>query len=707
MDHTARLSNEPDFVLQTVTPTIPLVLTTTLSETLLDKKMTTDPTKSSPPVEATANQLENPQNEGEQQTTAHMQGWALASLTIAFMAICFVLALDNTILATAIPQITSDFHSLNDIGWYGSSYLIAQMAMLPTCGRLYAFYNIKWVYCTSLVVFELASVISAVAPNSITLIVGRAISGVGAAGLVSGTTTILSYCVPLKKQAKLSPVILGLYSTGSAIGPLVGGAITDSKTLTWRFIFWLNLPFGAVGLALIWFSLRNPPPAVKEGLPWQDKLRQLDMLGALILLGATSCLNLALQWGGIVHPWSDPKVFGCLIGFGLLLLCFVGLQARGKETATVPLRILRGRTVVASCGFMMLVQVAIVLNSYYWPIYFHLGTICAGWISSRFGHYVPLMWIGAPIQAIGGGLYQLINPHSPRGQWIGTQIASGVGYGMCSQMPILAVQVVLKKADMSTGLVIIMFFQMLGGALAPSIGQNLFTDALLPRLTRVDGIDAAAVVEVGAGEFRKIVPPQVLDAVVEAFNSALKNVFLGCSCYPSPSLVAEEFSLDSGYVSESPVGKLGTLRMIHNDESPPLTAAVGVLFEDGFVRRNPSAPATYHPSQECKSIVNSQSEGYCVMGAKDPGYTMEDPDNVWMNYTVNDDSVEVCFVSPRKGAERFQAALDRASDIIVIMMFLYKMNHDVIMCKMFDTEMLSPKRQCYWRRNPTAADRVI
>ncbi|KAI3553361.1 MFS transporter [Colletotrichum abscissum] len=509
--------------------------------------MTTDPTKSSPPVEATANQLENQQNEGEQQTTAHMQGWALASLTIAFMAICFVLALDNTILATAIPQITSDFHSLNDIGWYGSSYLIAQMAMLPTCGRLYAFYNIKWVYCTSLVVFELGSVISAVAPNSITLIVGRAISGVGAAGLVSGTTTILSYCVPLKKQAKLSPVILGLYSTGSAIGPLVGGAITDSKTLTWRFIFWLNLPFGAVGLALIWFSLRNPPPAVKEGLPWQDKLRQLDMLGAIILLGATSCLNLALQWGGIVHPWSDPKVFGCLIGSGLLLLCFVGLQARGKETATVPLRILRGRTVVASCGFMMLVQVAIVLNSYYWPIYFQsvrnnsardsgifllpiivsnsLGTICAGWISSRFGHYVPLMWIGAPIQAIGGGLYQLINPHSPRGQWIGTQIASGVGYGMCSQMPILAVQVVLKKADVPTGLVIIMFFQMLGGALAPSIGQNLFTDALLRRLTRVDGIDAAAVVEVGAGEFRKIVPPQALDAVVEAFNSALKNVF--------------------------------------------------------------------------------------------------------------------------------------------------------------------------------------
>lgn len=248
-------------------------------------EMASSAAEPSPPVGVTAGDIESQQiggerngenngwQNGEQRRTAHMQGWALASLTFAFMAICFVLALDNTILglqthspwprwisytltqyrqlATAIPQITSDFQSLNDIGWYGSSYLIAQMALLPTCGRLYAFYNIKWVYCVSLMVFEVGSVVSAVAPNSMALIIGRAVSGMGAAGLVSGTTTILSYCVPLKKQAKLSPIILGLYSTGSAIGPLVGGSITDSKTLTWRFIFWLNLRK--------WFRLASSP----------------------------------------------------------------------------------------------------------------------------------------------------------------------------------------------------------------------------------------------------------------------------------------------------------------------------------------------------------------------------------------------------------------------------------------------------------------
>ncbi|CAI7611049.1 unnamed protein product [Penicillium manginii] len=423
---------------------------------------------SAPPGEVTVDGT-NTQESEEHPTTEYMQGWALALLTVAFMSICFVLAIDNTILATAIPSITSDFHSLNDIGWYGSSYLIAQMSLLPTCGRLYTLYNIKWIYCGSLVIFELGSVVSAVAPNSIVLIIGRAISGLGAAGL-----------------AMLSPIVLGVYNIGSAIGPLVGGSITDNKTLTWRFIFWINLPFGAVGLALVWFTLRKPPPAVKAGLPWSQKLRQLDLPGATLLLGATSCLNLALQWGGIVYPWSDAKVFGCLIGFSLLLVVFVGLQFRWKKS---------------------------------------LSMLCAGAIVSKFGHYLPFMWIGPLILATGGGLYQLVRVDSPRGQWIGLQIISGLGYGCCNQMPILAVQVVLKKADIPTGMVMIMFFQFLGGALGPSVGQNLFTDGLLRRLSKVQSIDGAAVVAAGASGFREVVPPELIDFVVDAFNSALKSVF--------------------------------------------------------------------------------------------------------------------------------------------------------------------------------------
>lgn len=187
------------------------------------------------------------------------------------------------------------------------------------------------------------------------------------------------------------------------------------------------------------------------------------------------------------------------------------------------------------------------MQSYFWPIYFQsvkgtnardsgidllplivsnsVGTLCAGSVASRFGHYVPFMWVGPLILAVGGGLYQLVRPDSPPGHWITFQILSGVGYGSCSQMPILATQVVLSKSDIPTGLVMIMFFQMLGGALAPSVGQNLFTDGLLQNLSKVREIDSVAVVAAGASGFRLIVPPELMNAVVGAFNAALKNVF--------------------------------------------------------------------------------------------------------------------------------------------------------------------------------------
>lgn len=196
---------------------------------------------------------------------------------------------------------------------------------------------------------------------------------------------------------------------------------------------------------------------------------------------------------------------------------------------------------------MMLVQTAIVLQSYFWPLYFQsvrgdsardsgvkllplvisnsLGMLAGGWTASKTRHYVPLMWIGAPLLAVGGGLYQLMQKDTPAGPWIGYQIISGASYGMCSQMPILAVQVVLSKADIPTGLVVVMFFQMLGGALAPAVGQNLLTDKLLRNLKGLPGVDGAAVVAAGGKGFTEIVPPALMDVVLDAYNSALKNVF--------------------------------------------------------------------------------------------------------------------------------------------------------------------------------------
>ncbi|TPX08507.1 uncharacterized protein E0L32_009994 [Thyridium curvatum] len=453
-------------------------------------------------------------------TSGYFDGWALWNLGMALMGGAFVLSLDNTILATAIPRITSEFNSLNDIGWYAASYKLTQMALLPTCGRIYTFYDIRWSYIVLLLIFELGSIICAVARNSTTLIIGRAVAGVGAAGLMSGAAIIISLTVPLRKRPVLMGLISIIYGVASVLGPIIGGAITDNDTLTWRFCFWVNLPFGAIGLAQIWFALRPPPAPVKGGLPFKQKINQLDLLGATVLIGSVICLSLALQWGGIVYPWSDSKVYGCLIGFGLTLILFLIMQMKNPNSRT----------------------------TYYWPIYFQsvkntsakdsginmlpfaistmLATFVAGWIISKVGYYVPFMWIGAPVLAAGAGLFRLLHADSPASSWAGYQIVSAIGYGICGQVPILAVQVVVHKEDVPTACVLVIFFECLGATVGPSIAQNLFTDSLLKTLQGIDGLDGAAVVAAGAREFRRLIPPELLGQVVGAFEDALWTTFL-------------------------------------------------------------------------------------------------------------------------------------------------------------------------------------
>ena len=197
---------------------------------------------------------------------------------------------------------------------------------------------------------------------------------------------------------------------------------------------------------------------------------------------------------------------------------------------------------------MLFNQVAMVSQTYYWPIYFQsvkatsarasglyllplivsctLCTLTAGWLISRIGFYVPFMWLGAPVLATGSGLYLLIGVHSPARQWVLYQVVSGIGYGICTQIPLLSVQVVLDPALVPTGCVMVLFFQCLGGALATSISQNLFTDALLKKLREIEDVDGAAVVRAGAKDFRSIVGKEVLGRVIEAFNGALKHVFV-------------------------------------------------------------------------------------------------------------------------------------------------------------------------------------
>ena len=251
------------------------------------------------------------------------RGAKLWILTFGLCLAIFVVALDNTIIAAAIPRITTVFDSLNDVGWYGSSYLLTTTSLQPSFGKIYTYFDVKWTYLSALIIFELGSVLCAAAKNSVMLIVGRAVAGVGASALFSGSMTIIAYSVALRKRAIYGALLASMFGISSVIGPLLGGVLTDRAS--WRWCFWINLPVGGVALLTVAVFFKNPERKHAE-MSFKEKLRQMDLLGAFLLTCGVVCLLLALQWGGSTYPWHDSKVWGCMLGCGLIIVCFIGLQ---------------------------------------------------------------------------------------------------------------------------------------------------------------------------------------------------------------------------------------------------------------------------------------------------------------------------------------------------------------------------------------------
>lgn len=175
-----------------------------------------------------------------EQASQHLSTPKLLVINIASCVAVLCVALDNTIIATAIPRITDQFKALDNVGWYGSSYLLTTCAFQLLFGKFYGNFNVKWVFLTALALFELGSLICGAAPNSVALIVGRAIAGLGSAGIFSGAQIICAYTVPLEKRAIYTGLIGGTYGLASVIGPLLGGAFTEH--VSWRWCFYINLP---------------------------------------------------------------------------------------------------------------------------------------------------------------------------------------------------------------------------------------------------------------------------------------------------------------------------------------------------------------------------------------------------------------------------------------------------------------------------------
>jgi MFS family permease len=473
-------------------------------------------------------------------------GLKLALIILALALSIFLMALDLTIIATAIPKITSEFHGLKDVSWYSAAFFMTIGGFQSAWGKAYKYFNLKITFLVSIFIFELGSLICGVAPNSTTLIVGRAIAGLGAGGIGSGCYTIIAFSAGPKNRPMFTGIIGCSYGVAAVVGPLMGGAFADK--VTWRWCFYINLPIGAISALIILVFFQTPRAAIPKEATLTEKLLQMDPVGAVLVMGAVISYILALHYGGLEHAWNSSVVIGLFVGFLLLSATFVVWEWCQEDRAMMPFRIASQRVYWVNSAFAFFFSGAYFLMIFFLPVYFqsvdnvsaamsgvrNLPLIVAVTISMLgSGAYISITGIAAPITVAGTaiglicmGLLYTLDVDSSNAKWIGYQVIGGVGWGIASQVPIITVQATASAADLPEATAILLFFQTVGGAFMVSAAQSAFVNVMIKTLpTSAPGINPLLVVATGATDLRKAFTPEQLPGILAAYMKGLQTSF--------------------------------------------------------------------------------------------------------------------------------------------------------------------------------------
>ncbi|KAF2679050.1 MFS gliotoxin efflux transporter glia [Lentithecium fluviatile CBS 122367] len=491
----------------------------------------------------------------------YITGIRLILIMFTIFISTLLIALEIGIIATAIPGITDEFHRLNDVGWYGSATFLVVAASSPMWGKLYKYLNVKWTYLASIAIFLVGSVVAAAAPNSESIIVGRALQGLGASGTLGGSLIVINYVAQPKRRPVLIGTWMSIFMVSTILGPIIGGAFTSG--ISWRWCFWINLPLGGPIVVLLLLFLRVPKHIKPAPATWKEIIFQLDLPGFTLLLAALVCLTLALQWGGQAKPWKDGSVIATLVLWVVLMIIFFMVEGFQGDRAMVPLKLLKPRMTWTNVLYSFTSNSALYQIMFYLPIYFQsihgqsaiksgvenlpflaffaFGAMVSGGIIGKTRHLQPYQLTSALLMVAGMALFYTLEVDSSQAMYVGAEVLFGFGIGLGNQIPMTAVQGFSKPEDVANNTGIMLMCQSSSGAYFIVIAQSIFANRMLQTLTSSSsGLDPAQVLNTGASDLQNVFSGADYDAVIGAYMVGIRDVF---TCSLAGSCVAVLISL--------------------------------------------------------------------------------------------------------------------------------------------------------------------